>query len=69
MRITKGAGLPWLMPVILATQEADIRKLEASPQQISPKTLSPKDITKKELVEWLKWYSHWRGPGFKLQYY
>jgi hypothetical protein len=20
-------------------------------------------------VEWLKWYSHWRGPGFKLQYY
>jgi hypothetical protein len=42
-------------PVILATQEAEIRiAIQSQPQQIIPKTLSRKHPSQKELVEWLK---------------
>jgi hypothetical protein len=48
-----------LKPVILATQEAEIRRLEVprQPRQIVPETLSQKkkkNAHKKGLVEWLK---------------
>jgi hypothetical protein len=44
------------MPIILATQEAEIRKLEVQSQlrQTVHKTLSQKTLPKKRLVEWLK---------------
>jgi hypothetical protein len=44
------------MPVILATQEAEIRRItvQSHPGQIVHKTLSRKIHHKKELVEWLK---------------
>jgi hypothetical protein len=48
------------MPVILTTQEAEIRSimLQSQPRQIVHKALSPKKkkktITKQGLVEWLK---------------
>jgi hypothetical protein len=45
------------MPVILATQEAEIRRItvRSQPRQIVGKTLSQnKPFTKKGLVEWLK---------------
>jgi hypothetical protein len=45
------------MPVILATQEAEIRSFTvgSQPRQIVRETLSQKKpITKKGLVEWLK---------------
>jgi hypothetical protein len=54
---TTGAGYPWLSPVILATQEAEIRRITvaAEPEQIVPETLSEKKTHhKKGLAEWLK---------------
>jgi hypothetical protein len=44
------------MPIILATQEAEIRKIAvgSQPGQIVLKTLSGKALQKKGLVEWLK---------------
>jgi hypothetical protein len=45
------------MPVILATQEAEIRRIEvpSRPKQIVPETLARKNPSqKKGLVEWLK---------------
>jgi hypothetical protein len=45
------------MPVILATQEAEIRRIvvQSWPGQIVHETLSwKKPIKRKELVEWLK---------------
>jgi hypothetical protein len=41
------------MPVILATQEAEI-KVQSHPRQIVHKTLSQKTLHRKGLVEWLK---------------
>jgi hypothetical protein len=44
------------MPVILTTQEAEIRKIVvgSQPRQIVCKSLSRKYLTQKGLVEWLK---------------
>jgi hypothetical protein len=45
------------MRIILATQEAEIRRItvQSQPEEIVLKTLSrKKPFTKKELVEWLK---------------
>jgi hypothetical protein len=40
-------------PVILATQETEIRRIKASPGQIVNEALSQKTLHKKGLVEWL----------------
>jgi predicted XRE-type DNA-binding protein len=44
------------MPVILATQEAEIRRIavRSQPGQIIRKTLSQKALHKSRVVEWLK---------------
>jgi hypothetical protein len=44
------------MLLILATQEAEIRRMvvQNQPRQRVPKTLTEKSHHKKELVEWLK---------------
>jgi hypothetical protein len=44
------------MPVILATQEAEIRRItvQSQPRQIVHKTLSGKNPSQKRAVEWLK---------------
>jgi hypothetical protein len=46
----------WLTPVILATQEAEIRRITVQSQlrTKSPRDPISKKITKKGLVEWLK---------------
>jgi hypothetical protein len=46
----------WFMPVILATQEAEIRRIavRSQPRQMVCKTLSQKNLSpKRGLVEWL----------------
>jgi hypothetical protein len=55
-RISFGAisGHQWLTPVILATQEAEIRRIEVWANSLR-EFVSKKPITKKGLVEWLKW--------------
>jgi hypothetical protein len=51
-------GHQWLTPIILATQEAEIRRIKfgSQPGQTVPKTLSQKYTTHniKGLAEWLK---------------
>jgi hypothetical protein len=49
----KGARCWWLMPVILATQEAEIRRMVV-PGQPQFEALSQKHHHKKGLVQWLK---------------
>jgi hypothetical protein len=47
------------MPAILATQEAEIRRIAVLSQPLansSEDPISKKSITKKGLLEWLKWY-------------
>jgi hypothetical protein len=46
----------WLMPVVLATQQAEIRRItvQSQPRQIVHETLSQKYLIQKRLVEWLK---------------
>jgi hypothetical protein len=50
-------GIRWLTPVILTTQEAEIRRImvQSQPGQIVQETLSRKTLSQKMgLVEWLK---------------
>jgi hypothetical protein len=49
-------GCQWLTSVILAAQEAEIRRIavQNQPGQIVFETLSQKTLHKKGLVEWLK---------------
>jgi hypothetical protein len=44
------------MPIILVTQEAEMRRIavQSQPGQIVQETLSQKYLTQKGLVEWLK---------------
>jgi hypothetical protein len=46
-------GHQWLTPIILATKEAEIRKIagRSHPGQIVHETLSQKTLNKKELME------------------
>jgi hypothetical protein len=50
------AVLQWLTPIILVTQEAEIRRIvvQSQPRQIVCETISKTSITIKGLVEWLK---------------
>jgi hypothetical protein len=56
VKIKAEARHPWSMPVIPATQEAEIRKsmVPSQPKQILHKTLSWKTHHKTGLVEWCK---------------
>jgi hypothetical protein len=57
IRNTFLAGHQWLMPIILATQEAKIRRIsvQSHPGQLVRKTLSrKKTLHKNGLVEWLR---------------
>jgi hypothetical protein len=49
--------VPWLTPVTLATQEAEIRRIaiQASPRQIEKPCISKNTHYKRGLVEGLKW--------------
>jgi hypothetical protein len=49
----KTAGRWWLMPGILATQEAEIRKIEPAWANNSARPSLEKPFTKIGLVEWL----------------
>jgi hypothetical protein len=51
LRMLRQARHRWLTPVIPATQEADIRRIEV-PRQ--PWQIVQKNPTQKRLVEWLK---------------
>jgi hypothetical protein len=57
----------WLTPVILATQEAEIRKVTAQsqPRQIVQETLSQKNPSQKRAGEMAQCV----GPEFKHQYH
>jgi hypothetical protein len=63
----KTAGLLWLTPVILATQEAEIRKImvKSQPRPIICKTLSWKTHHKKRMGG----VAHGVDPEFKPQYW
>jgi hypothetical protein len=58
---------PWLAPVILATQEAEIRRIRvrSQPGQIVPKTLSWKHPTQNKPGG----VAQGTGPEFKPQYH
>jgi hypothetical protein len=56
MKKQKRAGPQWLTAVILATQEAEIRRITvgSQPRQVVHETLSRNPTQKIGLVEWLK---------------
>jgi hypothetical protein len=54
-----GAGYQWFTPVILATQEAEIRRI-----RFEAKTLSQKNPSQK----WVGGVAQGVGPEFKFQY-
>jgi hypothetical protein len=55
LRIHYSAGRWWLTPVILATQEAVIRRISV-PRQLRFERPFLENIQRKiELVEWFKW--------------
>jgi hypothetical protein len=51
------AGHQWLTPIILATWEAETRRvaIQGQPGQIVCKNLSPKQPEQNGLEVWLKW--------------
>jgi hypothetical protein len=67
LRINFQAGCWWLTPVILAIQEAEIRRItvQIQPGRIVQQTLSLKKITKKGLVG----VTQGVDPEFKPQYH
>jgi hypothetical protein len=56
IHMEKYVGCQWLAPIILATQEAEIRRItvQSQPRQTVQETLSRKKSIIKKLMEWLK---------------
>jgi hypothetical protein len=64
------ARCQWLMPIILATEGAEIRRIKVQSQsrQIVHKTISQKYPTQKGLVEWLKMKALTSNPRTAKKY-
>jgi hypothetical protein len=70
VKITTSAGRRWLTSVILATQEAEIRRIvvRSQPRQIVHETVSQKyPLQKKRLAEWLKVKAMSASPQYNKQ--
>jgi hypothetical protein len=67
VHLTKMARCPWLVPVILATQEAEIRRIVvwSQPGQMVHETLSWKTLHTNRAND----VAQSVGPEFKSQYY
>jgi hypothetical protein len=65
-KMTKNARHQWLMPILLAIQEAEIRRItvRSQPGQIVPETLSQKNPSQKITGR----VAQGVGPEFKPQY-